>query len=251
MTIQTMLSCPTEFHIAVPPEAIRKMLVTLRNQLRRTCPSIGAWRFLIIRCRSRFLALRTRNHAVRRNTIRPILVTSPAPGTHLLPEEGAHADEECNAHNEGRHQHTQVPDHESALLSVCGFQLPFSLGLPGLLSSWTGAGLSGQQPRAPSSGLKPNGDQLAFWLIAASSPPAPPPGDISPEPALHSRSHCPAARTALRAALSRRTLPAALSRPHCCPSRTLQVAGRPPGPGRACRSGSRACRQARTSLLTW
>jgi hypothetical protein len=182
-------------------EAIRKMPVTLCNQLRRTRPSIGAWHFLIIRCRSRFLALRTRNDAVRRNTIGPILVTSPAPGTHLMPQERAHADEECNAHNERRHQHTQVPDHESALLSVCGssFLSAWDCGSAFLLGLAAGAFWSATAGAV--FGPKPNGDQLAFWPIAASSPPAPP------------------------------------SRPHRRPARTpppSRIAAA--GPGRACRS---------------
>ena len=51
---------------------------------------------------------------------------------------------------------------------------PFLLGLA--------AGLSGQQPRAAVFAPKTKGDQLAFWPIVESSPPAPRPGDISAGP---------------------------------------------------------------------
>lgn len=76
-----------------------------------------------------------------------------------MPQERAHADEECNAHNERRHQGTQVAEHESAsfrfaahsFLSARDSRLP----------------LSGQRPRRVVLHPKPKPDQLAFWLIAA------------------------------------------------------------------------------------
>jgi hypothetical protein len=207
-------------------------------------------------CRSRFLALRTRNRAVRRNIIRPIMVTSPAPGTHLMPQERAHADEECNAHNERRYQDTQVPDHESA---------SFRSAAPGFLSAWDSLlPLSGQRPQRVVLHLKPEPDQLAFWPIAA--PPHRAPADLeSPAGLRHpevrqaggpggpdfmpagqasSGSRLPG-RPACRPATS--SLP---GRPACRAAGLPGCSGERPGSARRMRSASCAPRRYRQSTAT-
>lgn len=61
--------------------------------------------------RGRFLTWRLGNPAVIGKVNRRIVLTLPASRPHLMPEEGAHRDEESNAHNERGRQYRQVLQH--------------------------------------------------------------------------------------------------------------------------------------------
>ena len=97
-----------------------------------------------------------------------------------MPQERAHADEECSAHNERRHQHTQVPDQESTSFrsAASGFLSAGTTRSPFLLR--LAAGLSGQQPRAAAFAPKP---RVINWHSGSSSSHRlPRPGPVTPFP---------------------------------------------------------------------